>query len=100
MKRKVYLILDNLRVHPARIFKAWLTARRERIKVFYLPSCSPELNPDEYLNGDLKAGVHSGKSARIKAALKKKVISHRRMWQKKSEPVAKYFSHPNIKCAA
>ncbi len=57
-KRKVYLILDNLRVHHARLFKKWLKEHEEEIAVFYLPSYSPELNPDEYLNCDLKAGVH------------------------------------------
>ena len=60
-ERKVYLILDNLRVHHAKVFKAWLAEHEDEIEVFYLPSYSPELNPDEYLNCDLKAGVHSGK---------------------------------------
>ena len=31
------------------------------IEVFFLPAYSPELNPDEYLNCDLKAQVHGGK---------------------------------------
>ena len=73
-KRKVYLILDNLRVHHVKIFKAWLAERDDEIEVFYLPSYSPELNPDEYLNCDLKAGIHSGKPARNKKQLKKKVL--------------------------
>jgi transposase len=58
--RKVFLILDNLKVHHATKVRDWLAAHRETIEVFYLPSYSPELNPDEYLNGDLKAGVHTG----------------------------------------
>ncbi len=29
------------------------TMTSDRIEVHYLPSYSPELNPDEYLNGDL-----------------------------------------------
>ena len=91
--RKVYLILDNLRVHHAKLFKAWLKQHQDEIAVFYLPSYSPELNPDEYLNCDLKAGVHSGKPARSKAQLKGKVISHMRMLQKKPARVAKYFHH-------
>lgn len=98
--RKVYLILDNLRVHHARIFKAWLLKHRDEIEIFYLPSYSPELNPDEYLNCDLKAGVHSGKPARSKKQLKKKVISHMRMLQKKPGRVAKYFSSEKIRYAA
>jgi transposase len=98
--RKVYLVLDNLRVHHAKVFKAWLSTRRKEIEVFYLPSYSPELNPDEYLNCDLKAGVHSGKPARNKEQLKKKVLSHMRMLQKKPTRVATYFKHKKISYAA
>ncbi len=99
-KRKVYLILDNLRVHHAKVFKRWLSEHEDEIEVFYLPSYSPELNPDEYLNCDLKAGVHSGKPARDKKQLKKKVVSHMRMLQKNPERVAKYFEHRKIRYAA
>lgn len=99
-KRKVFLIVDNLRVHHAKIFKAWLAEHEDDIEVFYLPSYSPELNPDEYLNCDLKAGVHSGKPARTKEQLKKKVTSHMRMLQKKPKRVEKYFEHRKIKYAA
>ena len=98
--RKVYLILDNLRVHHAKVFKVWLEEHRDEISVFYLPSYSPELNPDEYLNCDLKAGVHSGKPARSKDQLKKKVRSHMMMLQKKPGRVQKYFKHEKIAYAA
>jgi hypothetical protein len=73
------------------VFKAWLAEHAEEIEIFYLPSYSPELNPDEYLNCDLKAGVHSGTPARSKPQLKRKVISHMRMLQKTPHRVAKYF---------
>lgn len=99
-KKKIYLILDNLRVHHAKVFKAWLNDQSNKIEVFYLPAYSPELNPDEYLNCDLKAGVHSGKPARTKSQLKQKVISHMRMLQKRPTRVAKYFEHPKIGYAA
>jgi hypothetical protein len=46
-RRKVFLILDRLRVHRARSLRDWLAAHRTDIKVFYLPADSPELNPDE-----------------------------------------------------
>jgi transposase len=44
--RKVFVILDNLKVHHARRVKDWLADHTEHIEVFYLPSYSPELNPD------------------------------------------------------
>lgn len=99
-KRKVILILDNLRVHHAIKVKKWLTGKEEQIEIFYLPSYSPELNPDEYLNCDLKAGVHSGSPARSKEQLKKKVTRHMRMLQRKSGRVKKYFKHKKIQYAA
>jgi len=100
-RRKVILILDNLRVHHAKVFKKWLQGREGEIEIFYLPAYSPELNPDEYLNCDLKAGVHSGKPARTKGQLKKKkVLSHMRVLQKRPSRVAKYFKHEKIKYAA
>ena len=98
--RKVYLILDNLRVHHAKVVRAWLDEHPDEIEVFYLPAYSPELNPDEYLNCDLKAGVHSRPPARTNKDLKDKVISHMRMLQKKPNRVQSYFRHPKINYAA
>jgi transposase len=99
-KRKVYLILDNLRVHHAKPVKEWLEKHKKMIQVFYLPAYSPELNPDEYLNCDLKAGVHSGKPARNKEQLKQKTSKHMRMLQRKPARVRSYFRHEKISYAA
>jgi len=98
--KKIFLILDNLRVHHSYVVKDWLTEHEEQIEVFFLPSYSPELNPDEYLNCDLKAGVHSGVPARTKDQLKKRAISHLRKLQKMPSRVKKYFNHPKISYAA
>ncbi len=98
--QKIFLILDNLKVHHSRIVKAWLADHEAEIEVFYLPSYSPEPNPDEYLNCDLKAGVHSKTPARTKTQLKNKAISHLRMLQKVAGRVKKYFRHPKIAYAA
>lgn len=99
-KRKVYLILDNMRVHHAKPVKEWLKEHKKMIEVFYLPAYSPELNPDEYLNCDLKAGVHSGVPARSKDQLKAKASNHMRMLQRKPSRVRKYFKHEKIRYAA
>ncbi len=99
-KRKVYLILDNLRVHHARRVKDWLADHDEEIEVFYLPSYSPELNPDECLNADLKDGVTRRAPARSKAQLKKAAISHLRKLQKSPRRVRKYFEHKPVRYAA
>ena len=69
-------------------------------KYFFLPSYSPELNPDEYLNCDLKADVHSGVPARTKEQLKRKTINHMIKLQKLPNRVAMYFKHLKIAYAA
>jgi transposase len=99
-KRTVFLILDNLRVNHAKLVKAWLERHEDEIEVFYLPSYSPELNPDEYLNCDLKTGMRSSSPARNQKDLKAKVLRHLRMLQKKPSRVEKYFKHPPIQYAA
>jgi transposase len=98
--RKVFLVLDNLRVHHSYKVRDWLSEHEDQIELFFLPSYSPDLNPDEYLNCDLKSGVHSGVPARTKKQLNKKAISHLRMLQKRPDRVKKYFKHPKIAYAA
>jgi transposase len=98
--RKIFLILDNLKVHHSHKARDWLLEHADQIEVFFLPSYSPELNPDEYLNCDLKAGVHSGPPARTQGQLKAKALSHLRKLQKLPKRVLKYFKHPKIAYAA
>jgi len=75
VERKVFLILDNHRVHSSKIVRRWLDKHQRRIEVFFLPPNSPEYNPDEYLNGDLKKRIRSGLPARNVDVLKKKTRS-------------------------
>jgi transposase len=98
--RKIFLILDNLRVHHAKDVCKWLRKNKKKVELFYLPAYSPELNPDEYLNCDLKAGVKSGIPARDQESLESKVIGHMRKIQKSPERVIKYFTHKSIRYAA
>ena len=98
--RKVYLILDNLRVHHGKKVTQWLEEHQEQIEIFYLPSYSPELNPDEYLNGNLKNRVHSGKPVRNQEDLEKKTRSFMRTLLKRPAHVRSYFKHPKVAYAA
>ena len=98
--RKIFLILDNLRVHHGYAVRDWLKEHENQIEILFLPSYSSELNPDEYLNCDLKAGVHSAIPARSKKQLKRKAISHLRKLQKLPGRVMKYFRHPKIAYAS
>jgi transposase len=98
--KKVFLILDNLRVHHAKPVKAWLAEHADAIEVFYLPSYSPELNPDEMANADIKQAVTKLAPARTKLQLVKATSQHLRSVQRQPERVRKYFEHGPVRYAA
>jgi len=98
--QKVYLILDNLRVHHSKLVKAWVKENETSIALFFLPSYSPEMNPDEYLNCDLKQGISNKPMAKTVDELTKNVRSHMRLLQNRPARVSKYFQHNDIKYAA
>jgi len=99
-EKRVFLILDNLRVHHAKAVRKWLKENEEKILVFYLPSYSPELNPDELLNADLKQRVTKAAPARNKIALTRTAIGALRSIQKQPERVENYFGQKNVCYAA
>ena len=98
--RKIYLILDNLRVHHSKPVKAWLAEHKQKIEVFYLPSYSPELNPNEMANADLKHAVTKLAPARTKLQLVKATTSHLRSVQRKPARIKSYFEHAPVRYAA
>jgi transposase len=97
---KVFLILDNLPVHRSRAVQGWLGERKEQIEVFHLPPYSPELNPDEGLNADLKQAVTRKPPARSRHELKRTLISHMRRLAKRPDRIRSYFGHQPFRYAA
>jgi len=54
---KVFLILDSLNMHRAKVVREWLEANRLRIEVFCLPPYTPECNPSVYFSGEPKEQI-------------------------------------------
>jgi transposase len=98
--RKVFVFLDNLNVHKARDVRTWVDDHAAQVALFYLPSYSPELNPDEYLNGDRKLRVAKRAPARDRDALLRTATSRLRSLQQQPERVKKFFQHPRVRYAA
>ena len=96
-RRKVFLILDRLRAHRARMTRDWLAEHRTEIEVFYLPSYSPELNPDEGVHADLKRAVPRQAPARGKQQLKRAAISHMRSRAKRPKRIRSIFRHQQFR---
>ena len=93
-RQKIFLILDNLKVHHGKKVSAWLDRHKEQIEVFFLPPYAPESNPDEYLNHAVKLHVHSGDLPRSKEELRHKTFAFLRSLQKLPDKVSSFFLHP------
>jgi transposase len=98
--RKLMWIVDRHPVHRAQAVKDWFAKHTKDIELFYLPPYSPQLNPAEYLNCDVKQGVHSKPPSRNQKQLKQRALSHLHKLQKLPQRVMKYFDHPFIAYAA
>lgn len=98
--KKLFVVMDNLRVHHCKPVKKWLSEHQNELEAFYLPSYSPDLNPDERLNADLKQGIASRAPVRNKASLQEHATSHMQMLEKSPHRVRKYFEDPHVAYAA
>ena len=98
--RKVFLILDNLRVHHSKLVKAWVAERSDQIELFYLPSYSPQLNPEERLNADLKQEMGKRVPVRTKDKLRQAANEHMVMLEQNPERVMSYFQDRRVRYAA
>ncbi len=53
IKQKIFLIVDNLRVHHSKKVQQYVSKYKDDIELFLPPYC-PELNPQELVNQDVK----------------------------------------------
>src|SRR5215203_2116616 len=97
---KVFLIVDRLKAHRARLVRDWLDAHRAEIEVHYLPSYSPELNPDEGVNADLKQALPRQEPARSKEQLRRAADRHMRSLSRRPQRIRAIFRHPQFRYAA
>jgi len=99
-RRKVFLILDRHPVHRSAAARAWLDANERRIRLFFLPGYSPELNPDEYLNNDVKTNAVGRQRAASKPELMANVQTYLRDTQRRPTIVKRYFRAEHVRYAA
>ena len=99
-KKKVFLILDNLRAHHAKKVSAWLEKHKDEIEIFYLPPYAPEYNPDELLNSDLKRGISKRPSPRSDKELEHNVRSHLKSVQLRPAKIQGFFGSATTTYAA
>jgi transposase len=98
--RKIFLILDNLKSHHAKLVSEWLKTHKDEIEVFFLPPYSPEYNPDEYLNGNLKRELAKKGYAKTVDELESKARGTMKSFQRDTAHVASFFMAKYVSYAA
>jgi len=99
-RRKVFVIVDRHPVHISEDVTRWVKRQRRRIRLFFLPGYSPQLNPDELLNQDVKSNAVGRHRPRTQRELVGNV--RRFLWRTQHQPrkVRSYFRHPSVRYAA
>lgn len=99
-RSKVFLIVDNLKVHKAGKVQAWVAAHREQIELFFMPAYAPEHNPDEFLHSNLKRSLGRRPAAKDQAGLESRLRGYLRRLQRQPERVRAFFQAPTTRYAA
>ena len=97
---KIYMILDNLRVHHAKVVKQWVEQHKDEIELFYLPAYSPDLNPDEYLNQDYKQTANRNNVPTTKKQLEQNTKAYMEHLAKNPQKVKNFFQAESVRYAA
>lgn len=98
--QKIFLIVDRHPVHRSRKVSQWIEKHADKIELFLLPGYSPELNPDEMLNQDVKSNAIGRKRPRSF----KELVSNLRRYllnrQRRPEIIKNYFKKKTVAYAS
>lgn len=95
----VFLIVDGHPIHKAKLIKKFVEAQDGKLKLFYLPPYSPQLNPDEQVWAHVKRRV-SRQLVQSKDEMKRLALGALRRIQKLPELVKSFFRQPECQYAA
>jgi transposase len=96
----IFLIVDGHPVHRATAVKKFIADNHERIRMFRLPSYSPDLNPDELVWAHVKHHKIGKIAITGPDQMKQYVIGFLRSLQKTPALVRALFQHPAVRYAA
>lgn len=94
------MIVDAHPVHKSRAVRDWVERHADRIRLFFLPSYSPELNPNELLNHDVKANAVGRQRPKNQAEMIANIRSYLRSTQRYPSVVQNFFHEKHVAYAA
>lgn len=97
-KGPVFLIVDGHPVHRSKAVKEFVDSTKGQLRLFHLPSYSPELNPDEWVWKNIKADrVGRAGIATTKGDLPSKVIAALGRLKELPHLIRGFFADPNLR---
>jgi transposase len=96
-KRPIFLIVDGHPSHRARKVFEYVRNTKGKLRLFFLPPYSPELNPDELVWNHLKNHGVGKRIVKSRDELKRVVIRHLRFLQKTPDIIRAFFREPHVK---
>lgn len=97
---KVFLIVDGHPVHHSARVQRWAEAHAGDLRLFFLPGYSPELNPDELLNQDVKSNAVGRRRPADQPEMVANVRGYLRGTQRRPSIVRSYFQEKHVCYAA
>ena len=99
-RQKIYFVTDGHPAHKTKMLNEWLAENKDRIEVFFLPPYSPELNPQEYVNQDVKTNIIGKKRPINKAQMRTNIEDFMNGRKNDRKQVQKYFHVNHVRYAA
>jgi transposase len=97
---RVVVILDSHPVHKSAEVRRWIKGTSGEMELYFLPGYSPELNPDEYLNQDVKSNAVGKERPTNQREMISNVRGYLRSTQRTKGAVVKYFAADHVRYAA
>ncbi|MET8405422.1 transposase [Streptomyces sp900116325] len=92
-----HLIVDRRSAYRSKTVRAWPAGHKHEIELHFLPSYSPEPNPDELVNADLKRNLPRTHQARNQAELAAETRRFFHRQQRQPHVVTGYFKAPHVR---
>lgn len=92
--KKIFLIVDGSSVHTAKDVRNFVASNCDRIELFFLPPYSPDLNPDEWVNKNVKHDRVGRSVPQSLDDLKDLMLGALRRLQKRPDIVRGFFADP------
>ena len=99
-RRAVFLIVDGHPSHRSKRARSYVDSLGGKLKLFFLPPYSPELNPDEFVWNDVKNNGVGRTLVHGPRDLHRAVVGRLRYLQKSPEIVRSFFQAPDTCYAA